>query len=74
MCTFVAWAEKLPGYELHQFDNTLFLGDYIDFNDNEIAMVKTMQEAIEIFKEKYPYMDNNLIKNFIYKLWLQTNL
>jgi hypothetical protein len=39
----------------------------VDFNDNEIAMVKTMQEAIEIFKEKYPYMDNNLIKNFIYE-------
>lgn len=40
----------------------------VDFNDVEIAQVKPMKEAINAFKSQYLYMDNNLIKNFIYKL------
>lgn len=40
----------------------------VDFNDVEIAHVKTMKDAIAAFKSQYPYMDNNLIKNFIYEL------
>lgn len=40
----------------------------VDFNDVEIAQVKTMKDAIVAFKSQYPYMDSNLIKNFIYEL------
>ena len=40
----------------------------VDFNDVEIAQVKTMKDAIIAFKNRYPYMDNNLIKNFIYEI------
>lgn len=40
----------------------------VDFNDVEIAQVKTAKDAITAFKSQYPYMDNNLIKNFIYEL------
>lgn len=40
----------------------------VDFNDVEIAQVKTMKDAITAFKNRYPYMDNNLIKNFIYEI------
>lgn len=40
----------------------------VDFNDVEIAHVKTMKDAIAAFKSQYPYMDNQLIKNFIYEL------
>lgn len=40
----------------------------VDFNDVEIAQVKTMKDAITAFKSQYPYMDNNLIKNFIYEI------
>lgn len=39
----------------------------VDFDDEELATTKTISEARRVFKSQYPYMDDNLIDNFIYK-------
>lgn len=40
----------------------------VDFNDNIISETKTLTLAKKAFKRLYPYMDDNLIDSFIYKI------